>query len=714
MTFRITAMSILILTTVALAGIRCEAQQQVMLVAPHRQMGRYEKLELHIDVGRQYANPFDPCEVELNVLITGPGGKPLVLPAFFSQDYERKDLKQGGKTVAWCYPKGTGSWQARFAPMELGTYTARAMLKDERREVSSAPVTFECIPSSSKGFLRAGRDDPRFLELAEGRPFFAIGQNLAFIGQGQYVTVPKAEEVLGKLAANGANFLRIWTCCQDWALAIEARKSAWTRSWSRESPLVPLPGSADQPQARKCVRIEGQDGASVAANPSHNVALRPETTYHLCGRLKIDGAQAVHMQVGGNEWQIPAGAGEWQTFEKEFTTGAGEYWLGRISFTLAGTGTAWLDGLSLREAVGGAELLWEAEVNRSERGYYNPLDCFLLDQVVEAAERHGVYLMLCAITRDLYMNSLSKVDSPKYRKAVEDTKKFMRYAVARWGYSTSVAAWEYFNEMDPGKPTDDFYAEVGKYLEQIDLYRHLRTTSTWHPSARDCRHPQIDIAQEHHYMRPDDDDFKDEVESIVRQARWLREQAPNKPALIGEFGLATAKWGLSDYMKQDRDGVHFHNCLWASALSGLSGTAMFWWWELLDQQDGYRHYKPLATFLADLRPAGLQPATVATAEPRLRVLGQQSLDRTYLWLVNREATWWNLVVEKRPPDPIASATITVDVLQGGAYMVTWWDTREGAPINRQTLSAGEGRMELTVPSFTRDLACKIVPAAFAE
>lgn len=700
--------------TFSIAATAGAAQEELALRISRKQVGKYGKLELRIETGRQYANPFDPCEIELKVLMAAPGGQNLVVPAFFGQDYARKDLRQSGKTVAWCYPKGTGSWQARFAPMELGTYTARAVRKDRSGEVSSAPMTFECVASSSKGFLRAGREDPRFLEFTEGQPFFAMGQNLAFIGAGQYVTVPKAEEILGKLAANGANFLRIWTCCQDWALAIEARKSAWTRSWSRESPIVPMPGNEGESRAGKCVKIEGIDGASVAANPSHNVALRPETTYRLSARLKTDGVQAVRVQVGSRQWQVPASAGDWQAFEKEFTTGAGEYWLGLISFTLAGAGTAWLDGLSLKEAAGGTELLWEADVNRPERGYYNPLDCFLLDQVVEAAERHGVYLMFCAITRDLYMNSLSQEGSPEYLQATEDAKKFMRYAVARWGCSTSVAAWEYFNEMDPGKPTDRLYAEVGKYLERIDLYRHPRTTSTWHPSARDCRHPQIDIAQEHHYMRPDDDDFKDEVESIVRQARWLREQAPNKPAFIGEFGLATAKWGLNDYMKQDREGAHLHNCLWASALSGVSGTAMFWWWEVLDQQDAYRHYKPLATFLSDLRPAGLQPAAVATSEPRLRILGQQSLDRTYLWLVNRDATWWNLVAEKRQLDSIASATITVDVLQGGAYRVAWWDTSEGVPVSRQTVSAAEGRLELTVPSFTRDLACKIVPAAFAE
>ena len=267
--------------------------------------------------------------------------------------------------------------------------------------------------------------------------------------------------------------------------------------------------------------------------------------------------------------------------------------------------------------------------------------------------------------------------------------------------------------MDPGKPTDRFYAELGDCLAMIDPYHHLRTTSTWAPSARDCRHAQLDIAQEHHYMRPDDDDFKDEVESIIRQSRWLREHASDKPALIGEFGLADAKWGLSDYMKQDREGVHFHNCLWASALSGVSGTAMFWWWEVLDQQGLYRHYKPLSEFLADFRPGGLQPTTAGTSEPRLRIVGQQADDRAYLWLVNRQATWWNLVVEKREPDPIESATLTIEGLRPGQYAVLWWDTQEGIAAARQLVSTENGRLMATAPPLTRDLACKILPSAIA-
>ncbi len=694
----------------------CMAQGPLVLSTPQKQVGKYEKLELAIELGRQYRNPFDPCEVEMNVLITSPSGRSLVLPAFFRQDYERQDVPQGNRTAAWYYPRGTGSWKARFAPLEVGAYVARASLKDRQGEVASAPVTFTCTASSRKGFLRTGAKDPRFLEFTDGEPFFIIGQNVAFVGETQYVTPIKAEQIFSKLAANGANFVRLWTCCQDWALAIEAQKSAWGRSWAKGSAVVPIPGTENDPNARKCVRLTGNDGVSLTASPSHPVGLQPKTRYAFTGRFKTDGCKALRLQIGNNTWEVPASSGgpEWQTFRREFVTGDKERWLGRVAFSLVGAGTIWLDALSLKETQGSAELLWEADVNRPPRGYYNPLDCFMLDQLIETAQRDGIYLMLCAITRDLYMNALSKVDSPEYRLAVRDAKKFMRYAVARWGYSTSIAAWEYWNEMDPGKPTDRFYAEVGNYLAKTDIYHHLRTTSTWAPSARDCRHPQLDIAQTHHYMRPDDDDFKDEVESILRQTRFLRDNAPSKPALIGEFGLATPKWGLSDYMKQDHEGVHFHNCLWASALAGSSGTAMFWWWDQLDQQDAYRHYKPLATFLTGFSPAGVQATTATTPEPRLRILGQQSNNCAYLWLANRQATWWNLVVEKHPPQPIDTARLTVEGLDPHNYVVLWWDTQEGEPIGRETVTPDRGRLQLTVPPFTRDIACKIVPTSFAQ
>ena len=46
-------------------------------------------------------------------------------------------------------------------------------------------------------------------------------------------------------------YRRLWTCGEDWALAIEARKSAWGRSWDWRPPFVPAPG---EPAGRLCVQ----------------------------------------------------------------------------------------------------------------------------------------------------------------------------------------------------------------------------------------------------------------------------------------------------------------------------------------------------------------------------------------------------------------------------------------------------------------------------
>jgi hypothetical protein len=703
-------LTILIILTIIPAVAICAGQDSdiIRIESPSVEVGKYEKLELLIEVDKRYDNPFDPQEVDLVVVLSIPGDGQMTLPAFYGQDYERRKLNQGRSRANWLYPVDSGTWKARFAPMQTGTYFATARLKDKTGTIESESIRFDCVSSLSKGFLRICEKDPRFMELSDDTPFFAIGQNLAFIGESQYVTLSKAEEIFGKLAANGANFLRIWTCCQDWAMAIEAKKSAWDRSWHRKSLAVPVPGSENDPDTRKCVKM---DNESVTVSPSHPVALRPNTYYTITGRFMAENATGFRINLGRNNWEIPfdsAGGRKWQQFKRDFTTAESDFWLGRLTIGPVGSGTIWLDNLSLKETPEGPELLWEADVNRPVLGVYNQVDCFMLDELVKAAQNNGIYLMLCMLTRDLYMKHLADDSSDEYEQAIQYAKKFMRYAVARWGYSTSVAAWEYFNEIDPGLPTGRFYAEVGDYLEGIDIYHHLRATSTWHPSAKDCRHRSLDIGQVHRYMRPGtEEEFKDEVAVVLDRAQFLRKHAPNKPALIAEFGLADTKWGRSDYMKQDTEGVHFHTSLWASAFAGTSGTVMFWWWELLDQQGAYRHYRPLSAFLADVCFAGLRQIDATISNEQLRLLGCQGDDSAYIWISDSRATWWNQIAENKQPTPVADATIEIRGLRDRQYRLEWWDTYEGGIIRTEQVSCTDGCLHIPVPSFSRDIACKI-------
>ena len=700
---------------------------------------QYAKIEFQIAVPGAYQNPFDPDEVAVDLDIQTPGGQRLVLPAFWYQPFERR-IFPDRRPADWVYPAGPAHWRARFTPTEPGAYQAVARCTDRTGTRTSPPVRFVCQKSNRRGFLRTSTKDPRFLEFSTGEPFFGIGQNLAFIGFDQYMTYAKAEQVFARLHVEGANFLRVWTCCDDWALAVEAPKNAWGRSWSGPGPIVSMPDDLSAPPTaaektapapkdakaqkpsqaeshrRRCIQLGGQHPAQATARPPNPLAVRPNTEYLLTGRLLADGDVQVQVTAGAQRLGEPVRlkkADGWTGFQRQFRTGQDQYFLPEIGFRLEGQGRVWLDGLRLTEADGKTELPLDADPNRPVRTYYNPVDCFLLDQLLETAEREGIYLQLCLLTRDLYMPALQKDNSPEYERAIRDAQKTFRYAVARWGYSTSLAAWEYWNEMNPGLPTDRFYDALGQYLEKIDIYGHPRTTSAWGPAPKDWRHPRLDWAQGHHYLRPaDKEKAHDEAAVVLERVAAIRQHAPNKPVLLAEFGLAEDNWQRSRWMPQDKDLVHFHNCLWASALSGSASTAMFWWWELLDQQDAYRQYRPLAAFLADIPWSSdqLQPVQAEPQGASIRVVGLQGRSGAYLWLQNPQAAWYPMVVEKKTPAAVPKAVLLIRGLPAGSYRVLWYDPWTGKPLGPAEIAqqAGPQPLRLATPEFQRDIACKIV------
>jgi hypothetical protein len=164
-------------------------------------------------------------------------------------------------------------------------------------------------------------------------------------------------------------------------------------------------------------------------------------------------------------------------------------------------------------------------------------------------------------------------------------------------------------------------------------------------------------------------------------------------------------------MKLSPELADFHNALWASALSGASGTAMFWWWERLDQRNAYPVYRPVSRFIADVpwTRGELKPAAATCSDARLRLVGLQTRDRAWLWLFNPEASWTKVAVEKRLPSRITGATMEVKALSGGTCRVRWVDPRQGDLISEQKLLLLNGILRLAVPDFDRDIACGISP-----
>ncbi|MBN2327541.1 MAG: DUF5060 domain-containing protein [Candidatus Omnitrophica bacterium] len=685
----------------------CDDSSVKLTIDGSAQTGRYEKIEFQIQLDRDYMNPYDPDEVDLTLELTTPSGDTIILPAFYYQPYEWRRIRREGRETDWFYPDGSPQWRARFAPGELGEYSAVAVLQNRYEKHISSPAVFQTIESGDHGFIRVCEKNPRYFSFSDGTPFFAIGQNLAFIAPGQYLNLQKTGEVFRRMAGNGANFARIWTCSEDWAMAIETRKSAWGRSWDWNPPFAADPGRDGYHRGGLAIRIEA--GKTISPSPTYPLALRPSTNYILKGEFMTSENSRLAVLDQTFEWNSKR---DWQAFSVPFTTNSDQYWLGRLIMEAQGSDPVLIRSLSLREADGGPELFYEADVNRPPRGVYNPVDCFMLDRVVEMAEQQGVYLQLTLLTRDHYRSDLRDPGDGAYQRAVHDAQNLLRYAVARWGYSTHTAVWEYFNEQDPNLPNESFYRELGRCLEHIDPYHHLRTTSAWGPCPQDWNHDQLDAANEHHYMRPAlGAIWRDEVESVWRRAEEIRRHASSKPALLAEFGLADDRWGLSPYMKQDRRGVHFRRCLWASALSGVSGTAMFWWWETIDQLDLYKHYKPVSDFMKNIpfHRLDLQPFFVTGENSGIRLVGLRDSRHAYLWISDPAACWHAQVVQAEAPALLSGKRLSLSGFQPGRYRIQWRDAQQGGVIREESIECKESSINLSITDFTGDIACQITP-----
>ena len=66
--------------------------------------------EWAVRLGTEYANPFDPGEISVDAVFTGPKGQKLMVPAFWYQDYRRETDGNGERLTA----QGSPEWRLRF------------------------------------------------------------------------------------------------------------------------------------------------------------------------------------------------------------------------------------------------------------------------------------------------------------------------------------------------------------------------------------------------------------------------------------------------------------------------------------------------------------------------------------------------------------------------------------------------------------------------
>ncbi|MFO1475863.1 MAG: hypothetical protein U1F98_04345 [Verrucomicrobiota bacterium] len=162
------------------------------------------------------------------------------------------------------------------------------------------------------------------------------------------------------------------------------------------------------------------------------------------------------------------------------------------------------------------------------------------------------------------------------------TKRKLRYAIARWGYSTSIMAWELFNEVqftDAAQSgqwslVQSWHNEMAQFLRDQDPYHHLITSSS---VLNQPIWDRTDYYQHHEYPSDLITGLRDAVDISASQAAG--------PDFSGECGInTTAHVGISPPV-------------WAGIMAGQSGAAMPWYWDTaIDQNNDYYLLKAAADF----------------------------------------------------------------------------------------------------------------------
>ena len=400
-------------------------------------------------------------------------------------------------------------------------------------------------------------------------------------------------------------------------------------------------------------------------------------------------------------------------------------WLGRLAQSGANCARLWLV-----HYIGGTGLEWSpTPVNAGYRGVgtYSEESAARVDRILDAARDNGIYLILSFYSFgdtnwDWEANPYSTggggwLNDPREfftdERARAATRNALRYAVARYGWSANVWAWELWNEVETSdgyerEAVTAWHAEMAAYLKRTDGHHRLITTSyRFTPPTTACDAyglKEIDFVNVHSY-RP-----------------WLTDVFPwrvadvrpfGKPVLISEYGIDVRP----NYFDADPAGLHLHDGLWTGVFCGSAGGAMAWWWErYVHPRDLYFHYTGISRFLA-----GEDLGKYAPVECEAR--GEAGAHFAFALKSDKGVLAWvgaRRQVGTADGDPYGTVTsyscaaaggpleLRIPGAAPGTYTVALYDTFDGIAVRGPTVVCDGAALVVPVPGFRHDVALKCV------
>ncbi|HEX9652191.1 MAG TPA: cellulase family glycosylhydrolase [bacterium] len=373
-------------------------------------------------------------------------------------------------------------------------------------------------------------------------------------------------------------------------------------------------------------------------------------------------------------------------------------------------------------------------------GRYNLDSASKLDAILELADKYGIYVILCMDYHGIarkglgyfrenrwLVNPYNKINGGPCVEAADlftnaEAKTFFKrkykYIVSRFGHSARLAAWEFYNEADlmAGKaiPTNRWHIEMAEYIQAIDVHERLVSSSSTRGLVEKLvdafKSRAMDFVMFHDYnslnLAPH---FTDLHETGIEYYQ--------KPFVLGEFGVEFR--GADRTYQVDSLHIGLHNGIWSGWFNETPIIPLSWWWDnYIDPHDLWGEFANLSRFAASmdfdsphlafrtLVPGQLaaKPEEPAPCMVRCIYAGENCA----LWFKN-DSYQWSLVSEGNMPKETGAFSQVIPDLVPGRYEVSWYDPQTGKFFEEKAEAEvkADGSLRLSVPSFTKDLACLI-------
>ena len=418
-------------------------------------------------------------------------------------------------------------------------------------------------------------------------------------------------------------------------------------------------------------------------------------------------------------------------FRKEESSTAYRRYFKRMQDAGENMAEVWMSAWSLG-------LEWTAGVS----GYHGANDyhqgnAWELDRVLDLAREHRIYVNLvlnyhgrisewcdpewklhpyCVMTPGGWLtSSLEFFADPR---AIEMQKRFCRYTQARWGWAPNLFGYELCSEINlTGNESHhrthndprvvEWCRTLGAYFKATDPYGHLVSAhvsndySFWNPVL--CTVPELT----HNPLDAYNNNQPGVPEYIIKLIEGTAQKGAefNKPALITEFG------GSAMASNYENLTTELHAGIWAGACVPLAGIPMFWWWQVIDENDLYGSYTAVRKFMEgqDLRDPAMKqvPATLSGADAAFaalfNVLCTASPERARGYIHPKRFARKGEVAPKVDNLTLMLAGFTV-----GVYRVEFFETEHGKVLRRfDVRSTPDGQLVISVPTFTSDCAFRL-------